>query len=191
MFLTRMKVLLNFSISEQIFGSCCLLPVVTICQTQPNHLQIVRRQCCLGRTVVSAAEDTLQENESQSSSSTSSEIGENSIAGGQLGRKKRGIVGSGSILSNRGGVQALSRPATVDAEYEFLAIYMGLPERDRMAVGHDFEGMFKQCIFEGVDCLDERYNPCIIFRHEFLIPACFTFGQRPTMGTVSYSTPSS
>ena len=124
----------------------------------------------------------------QSSFSTSSGIG------GRLGRKKRGIFGSGSILSNRGGVQAgsfMSRPATVDAEYEFLAIYMGLSERDRMAVGHDFEGMFKQCIFEGVDCLDERYNLCIIFCYDFLIPACFTFGQRPTMGTVSYSTPSS
>ena len=120
-----------------------------------------------GEARVSAAEeDTSQENESQSSSSTSSKIGENPIGGGKLGRKKRGIVGSGSILSNRGGVQAgsfLSRPATVDAEYEFLAIFMGLPERDRMAIGHDFEGMFKQCIFEGIDCLDERYNPCIIF----------------------------
>ena len=110
--------------------------------------------------VSAAEEDTSQDNESQSSSSTSSGNG------GRLGRKKRGIVGIGSILSNRGGVQAgsfLSRPATVDAEYEFLAIYMGLAERDRMAVGHDFEGMFKQCIFEGVDCLDERYILCIIF----------------------------
>ena len=32
---------------------------------------------------------------------------------------------------------------------------------------------------------------CAFFCHDFLIPACFTFGQRPTMGTVSYSTPSS
>ena len=41
---------------------------------------------------------------------------------------------------------------TADAEYEFLAIYMGLPESERKAIGHDFEGMFKS--FEGVDCLD-------------------------------------
>ena len=116
--------------------------------------------------VSAAVEDTSQKNESQSSSSTSSEIGENSITGGRLGRKKRGVAGSESILSNKGGVQAgsfLSQSAMVDAEYEFLAIYMGLPERDRMAVGHDFEGMFKQYIFEGVDCLDERYILCIIF----------------------------
>ena len=107
-----------------------------------------------GEARVSAAEeDTSQENESQSSSSTSSEIGENSIGGGRVGRKKRGIK-AGSFLS---------QPAMVGAEYEFLAIYMGLSERDRMAVGHDFEGMFKQCIFEGVDCLDERYILCIIF----------------------------
>ena len=139
-----------------------------------NHQQIVRRQCCLGRTVVSAAEDTSQENDSQSSSSTSSGIR------GRLGRRKRGVQ-AGSFLN---------RPATVDAEYEFLAIFMGLPELDRRAIGHDFEGMFKQCIFEGVDCLDERYILCIIF-HDFLIPAYFTFGQRPTMETVSYSTPSS
>ena len=46
--------------------------------------------------------------------------------------------------------------AAVDAEYEFLAIYMGLPESERKAIGHDFEGMFKSCIFEGVDCLDGR-----------------------------------
>ena len=109
--------------------------------------------------VSAAAEDTSQDNESQSSFSTSSGNG------GRLERQKRGIAGSGSILSSRVGAQVgsfLSRPATVDAEYEFLAIYMELSERDRMAVGHDFEGMFKQCIFEGVDCLDERYILCII-----------------------------
>ena len=99
--------------------------------------------------------------ESKTTASLSNAVGQNS-AGSRIGRKKRQVFGSnsatGSFGFSSGGSFGSSRsqPAAVDAEYEFLAIYMSLPEIERMAIGHDFEGMFKSCIFEGVDCLDPR-----------------------------------
>ena len=98
---------------------------------------------------------------STTTASLTNAVGQNS-AGSRIGRKKRQVFGSniggGSFGFSSGGSFGSSRsqPAAVDAEYEFLAIYMSLPEIERMAIGHDFEGMFKSCIFEGVDCLDQR-----------------------------------
>ena len=98
---------------------------------------------------------------STTTASLTNAVGQNS-AGSRIGRKKRQVFRSnsatGSFGFSSGGSFGSSRsqPAAVDAEYEFLAIYMSLPEIERMAIGHDFEGMFKSCIFEGVDCLDPR-----------------------------------
>ena len=108
-------------------------------------------------------ESEVSSSESTTTASPSNGSGRNSL-GTQNGRKKRQVLGSniggnfgfisgGSLGSNSFRSQ---QPAAVDAEYEFLAIYMGLPEHERKAIGHDFEGMFKSCTFEGVDCLDKR-----------------------------------
>ena len=92
-----------------------------------------------------AKDETSEESKSEGSSSESTTTASNTNGAGQnslgsrTGRKKRQVFGS-----------------AVDAEYEFLAIYMGLPEHERKAIGHDFEGMFKSCTFQGVDCLDRR-----------------------------------
>ena len=113
-----------------------------------------------------AEEESSDESNSQGSSSKTASptnsLGQDSI-GTWIGRKRRQVLGSnreGSFgFSSRGSFGSNSfrnQPAAVDAEYEFLAIYMGLPESERKAIGHDFEGMFKSCIFEGVDCLDGR-----------------------------------
>ena len=107
----------------------------------------------------SNAEESADTN--TTTASLTNAVGKNS-AGSRIGRKKRQVFRSnsatGSFGFSSGGSFGSSRsqPAAVDAEYEFLAIYMSLPEIERMAIGHDFEGMFKSCIFEGVDCLDPR-----------------------------------
>ena len=100
--------------------------------------------------------------ETATTASRTNAEGQNS-AGSGIGRKKRQVLGSNiqrgfgfSSLGSLGSNILRSQPAAVDAEYEFLAIYMSLPESERKAIGHDFEGMFKSCIFEGVDCLDPR-----------------------------------
>ena len=48
-------------------------------------------------------------------------------------------------------------PANLKAQYEFLALYMGLNERVRLTIGHQFEDFIKECTFLGSDCLDIRY----------------------------------
>ena len=114
-------------------------------------------------------EEASDESKSQGSSSESTTTASNTNGvvqnslGTQVGRGKRQVLGSnsgGSFGFSSGGSfgsnSFRNQPAAVDAEYEFLAIYMGLPELERKAIGHDFEGMFKSCIFEGVDCLDGR-----------------------------------
>ena len=95
--------------------------------------------------------------ENTTTASLSNVVGQSSL-GSRIGREKRQILGS-NIGGSRGSFGSnipRNQPASVDAEYKFLALYMSLPELERMAIGHDFEGMFKSCIFEGVDCLDER-----------------------------------
>ena len=111
-----------------------------------------------------AEEESSDESSSESTTTASlTNVGQNSV-GSRIGRKKRQVlgsnIGSGGFGFSSGGSfgsnSLRSQPAAVDAEYEFLAIYMSLPEIERKAIGHDFKGMFKSCTFEGVDCLDKR-----------------------------------
>ena len=115
-------------------------------------------------------EEASDESKSQGSSSESTTTASNTNGvvqnslGTQVGRGKRQVLGSnsgGSFGFSSGGSFGSNsfrnqQPAAVDAEYEFLATYMGLPEHERQAIGHDFKGMFKSCTFEGVNCLDKR-----------------------------------
>ena len=107
--------------------------------------------------------NNAEEESSDESCSETATTASRTNTGSGIGRKKRQVLGSNiqrgfgfSSLGSLGSNILRSQPATVDAEYEFLAIYMSLPESERKAIGHDFEGMFKSCIFEGVDCLDPR-----------------------------------
>ena len=115
------------------------------------------RKVSSGSTASEGSAASSEEDSSQLSSSettaTAASSAKDSISG-RGGRKKRGVFGSSSNRTSFG--SSRSQPANVDAEYEFLAIFMGLPEVERMAIGHDFDGMFKGCTFEGVDCLDKR-----------------------------------
>ena len=107
--------------------------------------------------------NNAEEESSDESCSETATTASRTNTGSGIGRKKRQVLGSNiqrgfgfSSLGSLGSNILRSQPAAVDAEYEFLAIYMSLPESERKAIGHDFEGMFKSCIFEGVDCLDPR-----------------------------------
>ena len=41
-------------------------------------------------------------------------------------------------------------------EYKFLALYMGLDEKIRLKIGHQFSNFVKKCTFYGSDCLKIR-----------------------------------
>ena len=47
-------------------------------------------------------------------------------------------------------------PTLLKAQYQFLALYMGLNERTRVAIGHQFDDFIKECTFLGSDCLNIR-----------------------------------
>ena len=74
-------------------------------------------------------------------------------------RKKRspsgGPAGQGQPQPQPDGLGDM--PGLLKAQYEFLALYMGLNERTRVAIGHQLGDFIKECTFLGSDCLNIRY----------------------------------
>ena len=60
-------------------------------------------------------------------------------------------------------------PANLKAQYEFLALYMGLNEKVRLSIGHQFADFIKECTFLGSDCLNIRYFLSDILQTSYMI----------------------
>ena len=71
---------------------------------------------------------------------------------GQNGRKKRSLERN----AEKAFCDTCSVPSYLDTEYAFLEKYMALSKEDRVAIGHNFTDLIKECTFRGRDCLDSR-----------------------------------
>ena len=83
------------------------------------------------------------------------------------GRKKRSSSDEQAPPPPPNGLSGM--PANLRAQYEFLALYMGLNERVRLSIGHQFEDFIKECTFLGSDCLDIRYFSPNILQNYYMI----------------------